>query len=224
MMNANDGIDRNLKMFIKEVRVNDLRRYNAPTNSEIAVVLPGDGSEVRSCRDIIINSTDNHLYRIHELNCNTDPLHYVLLFPKGDSGFHLRIPYTRITENREFMTQSEFYAYRLMVRENDNSVVHRGGRLFQQYIVDQYAKIEKQRLNYIRTHQNEIRADLYQDVANAAQNNQGKPCFIGRRVILPSSFTGGPRQMQQLDLDSMAIIMSSVNLIFCDANVYSQLG
>ena len=39
-----------------------------------------------------------------------------------------------------------------------------GGRLFQQYIVDMYAKIESSRLNYLRFNQANIRADLYQGV------------------------------------------------------------
>lgn len=35
------------------------------------------------------------------------------------------------------------------------------GRILLQYMVDMAAKVESYKLNYIRTHQTEIRADLY---------------------------------------------------------------
>lgn len=39
-----------------------------------------------------------------------------------------------------------------------------------------------------------------------AINNEGGNNKIGRRIILPSSFSGGPRQMYQLYQDAMAIV------------------
>jgi hypothetical protein len=47
------------------------------------------------------------------------------------------------------------------------SVLHHGRRLFQQYAVDMYAKIEGDRLNYLRFNQKELRADLYQGLSDA---------------------------------------------------------
>ena len=37
-----------------------------------------------------------------------------------------------------------------------------GRRLFQQYVVDAYVKIEKDRIMYCKSHQKEITADTYQ--------------------------------------------------------------
>ncbi|KAL0284783.1 UNVERIFIED_CONTAM: hypothetical protein Sangu_2809100 [Sesamum angustifolium] len=54
--------------------------------------------------------------------------------------------------------------------------------------------------------QNDIRAELYeglQDCLNAGENNAGN---VGRRIILPSSFTGSPRDMYQRYQDAMAIV------------------
>uniref|UniRef100_A0A182PWS4 ATP-dependent DNA helicase n=1 Tax=Anopheles epiroticus TaxID=199890 RepID=A0A182PWS4_9DIPT len=42
------------------------------------------------------------------------------------------------------ITPREYAAYRICWRENDFSLLHRGGRLFQQYCVDQYCKMEMQ--------------------------------------------------------------------------------
>ena len=67
-----------------------------------------------------------------------DPLLYVLMFPYGDKGWELNSPCTCL----------QYYCYRLMVRsQNTFNIVHRMGRLFQQYIVDMYSKIEAARSN-----------------------------------------------------------------------------
>ena len=88
------------------------------------------------------------------------------------------------------------------------NVVHRMGRLFQQYIVDMYTKIEFDRLQYIRHNQTRLHAELYQGLADAIQtadeNIDGLQ--IGKKVILPSSFTAGPRYQHQLYQDAMAIV------------------
>ena len=42
----------------------------------------------------------------------------------------------------------QFYSYRLQIRDGD--WIQSASRLYQQYIVDQYAKIEQNHLNYLR--------------------------------------------------------------------------
>jgi Helitron helicase-like domain at N-terminus len=85
-------------------------------------------------------------------------------------------------------------------------IPHAAGRLFHQYAVDCYARIEQQRLRYLRDNQINFRADLYQGVFDAALAGETNVSNIGRRVILPSSFIGGPRHMQQLFQDAMGIV------------------
>ena len=82
------------------------------------------------------------------------------------------------------------------------------GRLLQQYIVDIYAKIEGERLQYIRFHQKELRAEVYQGLADAIETSDGQVngSQIGKKVILPSSFTGSARYQHQLYQDAMAIV------------------
>ena len=69
-----------------------------------------------------------------------------------------------------------------------------------------FAKIEQQRLNYIKFNQQKIRVDLYSGLADAISAGDSNPREVGRRVILPSSFTGSPRQMFELYQDSMSIV------------------
>jgi hypothetical protein len=57
-----------------------------------------------------------------------------------------------------------------MIRENDTAL-HLAGRLLQQWCVDQYAKIELDRLNFIRANQKTIRADLYSGLRDSIAAN-----------------------------------------------------
>jgi hypothetical protein len=68
-----------------------------------------------------------------------------------------------------------------------------------------YAKIESQRLSFIRNNQTVLRADSYKAVLQAICSDQTTPANkIGKFTILPSSFVGGPRYMEQLYQDAMA--------------------
>ena len=48
---------------------------------------------------------------------------------------------SRIFSGRR-ITQREYYAYRVHISGNESRILHRVGRLFQEYIVDAYAQIE----------------------------------------------------------------------------------
>ena len=106
------------------------------------------------------------------------------------------------SKGKEHVTAMEYHSYRLMVRSS-LSPLHLSGRLFHQYAVDIYAKIEQQRLNYIALNQKKIRVDLYSglDDAVAAGDTLSNDC--GRKVVLPSSYTGIPRQMLYQDAISI---------------------
>jgi hypothetical protein len=105
------------------------------------------------------------------------------------------------------LTQQDYYSYLLHYRTQGVKILHLAGRLFQEFIVDAYAQIEQNRLRYLRLNQTQLRADLYQGLADAVADGSALS-DIGARTVLPSSFTGGPRQMRQLYYDAMAIVRS----------------
>lgn len=45
-----------------------------------------------------------------------------------------------------------------------------GRRLFQQWLVDNYVKIEKDRIDYCKAHQKELRVETYQGLIDYMQN------------------------------------------------------
>jgi len=76
-----------------------------------------------------------------------------------------------------------------------------GARLFQQYLIDMATKIDDNNSNWYRQNQRTIRRAHQQGLEDAIANgekNAGK--------ILPSSESGGPRDLHQRYLDSMALV------------------
>ena len=74
------------------------------------------------------------------------------------------------------------------------------------YAVDMYANIEQQRLNYIKMNQLRIRVDLYCGLSDAVAAGDTDSRELGCKIVLPSSYTGIPRQMFELYEDAMSIV------------------
>ncbi|CAA7014490.1 unnamed protein product [Microthlaspi erraticum] len=128
-------------------------------------------------------------------------LQYPMLFPYGDSGFHLRIPYAGENEKtiqREYLTVREYYAYQLQTRLSEGKTMTRGGRLYHQFIVDAYTIIEEERLKFNRLNQKKLRADLYNNVCDAVGRGDSDSKSLG-------TFVGGPRYMVKNYHDAMVL-------------------
>ena len=123
-------------MRLRAERNQDLRRYNLPVaNNEVAVIIPGDGSEECSDHhDIILRLRGGGLRRISHLNPAYSTLHYPVLFPQGEDGWHIDIP-AHVPPGRraqsQKVTQCCYYAYRLHPRPGIQPPLLWGGNLFQ---------------------------------------------------------------------------------------------
>ncbi|XP_074352694.1 uncharacterized protein LOC141691840 [Apium graveolens] len=82
---------------------------------------------------------------------------------------------------------------------------HLGGRLWQQYVVDAFTAIERYRLDWIRGHQTIIRSDMYHNIRDALNKGDSNPENVGKATILPASFTGSKRYMNQYFKEAIAI-------------------
>ncbi|KAI8533896.1 hypothetical protein RHMOL_Rhmol10G0046100 [Rhododendron molle] len=100
----------------------------------------------------------------------------------------------------------EYYCYKLQIRDDDPSVLLLSGRLLQQYVVDMYIKLENTRLDYFRQKQSDIRAELYQGIVDGVLAGESRGSMVGKRVVLPGSFVGGPRDMRRRYLDAIALV------------------
>ncbi|KAH1060573.1 hypothetical protein GYH30_004170 [Glycine max] len=86
---ADDQAD-NIKLQLIAARGKDGRVYNMPNIPEIVALIVGD-FHPGSKRDIIVETQNGELQRIHELHPSYLPLQYPLLFPYGEDGYRADI-------------------------------------------------------------------------------------------------------------------------------------
>jgi hypothetical protein len=67
-------------------------------------------------------------------------------------------------QSSRYVTAREYYCFKLQIRRGIFNILLFGGRLFQQWAVDMYIKIESMRLDWYSNPDNQklIRAELYQ--------------------------------------------------------------
>jgi len=202
------------------------RTYNLPTCSEIAALIPGDGSldAQKNNRCVVITNRDspNSRTRIKDTHSSFDPVGYACTHPNADCGWTYGDKQCTKDENGVWVPTSKnvtakmYYSYRLQVRDPvwdrndrntwkiDKDILTFGGLLFQQYLVDQWVKVEHQRLEYIRNNQTKMKKELYQGLAAAVAANDARRA--GNYTVLPSSVVGTDRYMAQGFQDAMAIV------------------
>jgi hypothetical protein len=146
-MMATEGAPVDLKLRLIASRTKDARRYNVPTADEVIALMVGDGSEAIDRRDVVLAQQVGPFQRISELHVEYMALHYLLLFPYGEDGWHLNIPLNGAVADVDLdddhaeesqlqrkhcnVTMAEFYGYRLQHRDTDGIALLRGDRLRQ---------------------------------------------------------------------------------------------
>jgi hypothetical protein len=98
-----------------------------PTTDEVAALMVGDGSKVIDRRDVVIAQQVGPFQHISELHVGYMALHYPLLFPYDEDGWHSNIPLNGVVVNVDLdedhaeevkhqrkhrnVTMAEFYGY-----------------------------------------------------------------------------------------------------------------
>jgi hypothetical protein len=199
----------NLKLKLIAERRSDGRIYNQPTVSEVAALIVGDVDYAEK-RDIILHKSGGSLKRIDEFHPSYLSYQYPLIFPYGEDGYRLGIllkyqDETVVTKKNR-LTIKKWLSYRIQTRRGDARTLRCSRRLFQQFLVDGYTMMEAERLNWLRNNQSKLRVGKYHTLnQNIASNDGHIQQKRGKRVILPSSFVGSRRYLDQLYFDGMAI-------------------
>ncbi|KAL8618847.1 hypothetical protein ACOMHN_000854 [Nucella lapillus] len=181
------------------------RRFNAPVSNEVGILMVG---EQHGNRDIVLEQRDQCLTRIKETHRAYDCLQYPLMFVNGEDGYNFSLKQFH-PQTKEKTTKSvsckDHYAFRLMVRPDEFNHLLRFKNVTSQFLVDMYATIETERLTFIRLNQTKLRVEQYIHLQDAL-NVDGNAHNIGQQVILPSSFVGSPRYMNERTQDAMAYV------------------
>jgi len=187
----------------------DLRRENLPTADEVSMILPEEYGD-EGCRDIVLAERVNgqaestSFTLINPNHALYLPLYYVLFFPSGEHGWHWG---RRLKDQPDDpLTQRVFYRFRLHTRVDEPATLFCGQWLFQQFVVDAWVQCDQNKLGWICTHQRNLRAELYNGLADVWNAGDVDIDQVGKGVVLPSSYVGGDRFMQKLYQDSIAIV------------------
>jgi hypothetical protein len=141
-MIVTEGVPMDLKLRLIASRTKDARRYNVPTTDEVVVLMVGDGSEAVDRRDVVLAQQAGPFQRISELHVGYMALHYPLLFPYGEDGWHPNILLNGVVADADLdedhagefelqrkhcnVTMAEFYGYRLQHQNTDGITLLRG--------------------------------------------------------------------------------------------------
>lgn len=206
-----------ISMVFRRDRQSDNRRYNDPTANEIAMVFVNEDGEPPYDRDIRIYprspSTQEKYVQINILSAHLDPMTYAILFPYGEPGWQAKWQcnsYPGVLKNRVRTNVSmlQYKAALIAIRDNFNPILH-AGKLTQQWLVDSHLQIEANNLNYIRKNQKRLRTENYLGLHDHLQNvAENENVAAGVPVILPSTFSGSPRNMREQCCDAMSIFVS----------------
>ncbi|GKA62881.1 DNA helicase [Tanacetum coccineum] len=182
--------------------------YELPTGDMLGAIVYEPGPETQMDYDIIIEERSGYPQRVNKLHSSYMSLQFPLLFLYGENGysrdFKLVGDNGRSKTDRR-LTMKAYYAYLIHDRKNSYNYLSRRGRLFQQYVVIAFCAIEQNRIDYIREHQNDIRNEYLSGIYDAINRGDTDGSDCGGRLILPQSFTGGPRYMYSHYLDALAI-------------------
>ncbi|KAK1401327.1 hypothetical protein POM88_000932 [Heracleum sosnowskyi] len=133
-----------LKITLKVCRSESGRENHIGPSDEVAGIMVGDLEETEEVRDIIIEKKMGGFERVTSIHPKLMALHYPILFPNGEDGYHKDIYYCETVENngktRRKCSMKDFYSYKLHVRHSEGMTLRLGGRLFQQYLLEDIKK------------------------------------------------------------------------------------
>ncbi|TKR58437.1 hypothetical protein L596_029881 [Steinernema carpocapsae] len=188
-VNANHGAVPHIRLLFN-TEAPDQNRFNVPRVNEVAAVFVSpDGNDAPPPSRLMMHPRGMALRELKITNPFCTPMSYPLFFANGGFGWN----------SRDQLDEAE-------MKEETSAILH-GGRLFQQFLVDGFVKVEQERLEWQRQNQDTLRADSYlglHDYLDRQSELQGVP--RGKTVILASSFNGGDRYFTQAYQDAMAIV------------------
>lgn len=197
------------KLFFLQKNKKLKHNYNKPLTSECGAIIVSKSGMIGDI-DLCVyprEKIEYKLIRMHFLSQHLDPMIFPIFFPNGDLGWSTH--FKKKENSKKNITALQFYNNRLAFRLNEkffNPLLY-GGRLTQQYFLHAYVRIESNRMNFFKKNQKKLRVacyqGLYDHVYGAASNNSEK-VRLGNISVLPSTYIGSPRYMQQYYQDAMA--------------------
>ncbi|GJW60836.1 DNA helicase [Tanacetum coccineum] len=199
--------DTNIPNFkVRLYNVIGAREYELPTGDMLGAIVYEAGPEANMDYDIVLEERSGHPQRVHKLHPSYRSLQFPFLFLYGEDGYKKEMKMVGSngsSSQQKRLNMLAYYSYYLHDHANLYNYLSRTRRLFQQYVVTAFCMVEQNRIDFIREHQNDIRNEYLLGIYDAINrgDNNGSDC--GSRLILPQSFTSGPRYMYSHYLDAL---------------------
>ncbi|GKC54333.1 DNA helicase [Tanacetum coccineum] len=170
--------------------------YELPTRDMLGAIVYEPGPETQMDYDIIIEERSGYPQRVNKLHSSYMSLQFPLLFLYGENGYSR--DFKLVGDNGHSKTDRRltikaYYAYLIHDRKNSYNYMSKTSRLFQQYVVTAFCAIEQNQIDFIHEHHNDIRNEYLSGIYDAINRGDTDGSDCEGRLILPQSFTGGPR-------------------------------
>ena len=165
----------------------DRNRYNLQRTNEVtAVFVTTAGGDIPESYVTIRNKATRVLQSVSSMDPNVEPMIYPLFYPHGSQGWHKNIAKlkngTFVVDNDDAqgeqsnrrVTRGSYVKYRIGIRSDIFNAFLLGSRLFQQWIVHSYVKIE-------RSNKKQLRVKSYQGLVDHLNNTANDMnCQVGK--------------------------------------------
>ncbi|KAJ6517417.1 hypothetical protein C8R47DRAFT_1205642 [Mycena vitilis] len=159
-----------------------LDRPDEITGGDVAAIVAFAPAARPTRRQLVIKGNDGEHIFLDILSPFTEPMHYILLFPRGTLGWD---PDRKNAAGKKF-SQMRWYRSRIFLNAPH---LFRFGRLMGEYIVDAFSRMEEQRLEYIRHNQHGAEDEEDGEFEAPPASGDAEPVAD---VRLPSSFIHSP--------------------------------
>ena len=142
----------------------DYRRFNPPACNEVCVVLTLNADQSFPSNEMVVKQRGKNAVILKNNDHHVEPFTYPLFYPAETSGYTVGMPLRMPYASRSHLTRLELAQYRIAfrpehakslslqtnltpdLRQTVFNALHFGGRLFQQYLVDTFIRIERNRI------------------------------------------------------------------------------
>ena len=136
-------------------------------------------------------------------------LQYPIMFSYGDNGYQLGMKFRDASSGyrgkRSEVSMMGFYGYYQHSRPGEPNPILCSGRLSQQYGVNAYSCVEANRLSFHFFNQKLLRSETYQGISDALSQGAATGRDVGVKTMLPASYPGSRRNLNQNYHACMAI-------------------
>jgi hypothetical protein len=219
----------------RTVSGNDARTYRLPSASEVAILVLGDEDEQRRGREVIVHKVQGRHasgYAVQRIPTHHEafmPLHFMLLCPRGEGGWHSKMYRASDTggndapdsaaapgefvagcrrAKRKRITPMDWASFNMAVRgdnTHEENPLHCCKRGFGEWCCESFALQEEERLRFLRSDkmQQQLRRTSYDHIMRGDAQVGAQ---VGQRIVLPGSYPGSPRNMYMRYSDAMALV------------------